>query len=127
MSTSDITVFDRNTGAIRCCSSIPAGTEDDQCLPGEDWIFGMFSGAEWRIDPASRDPLPLLEFALAISTNHVSGVPFGSQVMLNGTVYDAPADGEITITVSYPQVLRGYVTNRLYHALEIEVPCAPVN
>lgn len=125
--TSIITVYVIETGEIVKTTGIPVGTEDDQCEPGQAWIAGERPAGAGRLDPATLDYLPLMDWNLTIEPNRVSGIPNGTAMSIPGVLDEqSPPDGIVEITVAFPQVIKIRLSHPLYlDLLPVEVPCAP--
>jgi hypothetical protein len=124
----EITVYSQFNGAVRCVTSVT--DEDDAarwCQIGDAWLEGRFSGAAYRVDLETRQPVPLLNFAdvVVIETNRIANIPTFTETFINGARFDTPADGEIILSVAYPQTISGMLLHPCYIPYRFEVPCAP--
>lgn len=119
-----ITIFDLATGAVHSTTSSDIGDEDAHCREGQGWIPGMHE----RVDPATGEGHPYLEWDLTIETNRLSGIKPGATAYVGLERYEIGEAGEIVFDLALPQIVHVSVTHPLCRPLEdmIAVPCEPL-
>lgn len=119
-----ITIHDLATGAVRYVTQIDEGREDLCCDAGQGWVPGEVNGGTHRIDLATGEPAPLLQFDLVIDTNLLAGIPAGTTVIwrLETAVID---DGVLEFeTEGLPEDVQVRLLHPIYIPAIVSVPCA---
>jgi hypothetical protein len=119
-----ITIYREDTGQIVVTCSRKPGLEDEACGQGEAWLPGKIDAAQFRVDPVTREPVPLMTFAPDLSApNTVGGLPIGTTAWLQN-IRVAVDDGSLEIGVTWPETVRVMLIHPLYLPVTIEVECA---
>lgn len=93
-STREVTIFDAESGEITCNTQLVLG---EYIAPGFDAIEGAVDGAEFYIDPATRQPVPLGQISPQIADNVIAGLPTGARVHAAEAFIELPAGGELQL------------------------------
>jgi hypothetical protein len=91
--------------------------------PGEDWIEGSWFKTHY-IDLDTREPVPLMEMNLVVSTNFVGDLPTGTLALVEH--YDEVLtvdDGTLEIESPFNDALRVELWHPHYHPISLKVTC----
>lgn len=116
-----VTVYRVADGAVVRVLSINESELADNIAEGQAYVEGDYLGQ--RIDPATGDPVPLMVFAVTVTTNTVSGIPTGTRARVGWVADVTVDDGALQIEVELPENVPVHLTHPLYSDLTVEVPC----
>lgn len=120
-----VSFFDRETGEFTRCRSIAFGRQPVLCHPHEDWKPGRFDPTVCRVDPATGEVVPLLDFMPVVDGNRISNLPEGTKAVVHLRPAMIGADGVLQVNVEYPQTIRVHLTRALHNHAEVILDCTP--
>lgn len=124
MRTIEVTFYDKATGAIWGGGSFLPETVEANCPPGHVWRAGYHSGMQHRIDLATGEPAPLLEFDPVIEANAIAGLPEGAVAAVEGVEIKA-RDGAARMQAAYADTVAVTLSAPAYAAAEVQIEVDP--
>lgn len=123
------TFFDRATGRPELHVTRPAADMlvaiQSALAAGQGLVPGHVP-FDKLIDPDTGAVRARDEWALTTGTNHVTGIPEGAQVRVDGQHWAEVVDGRIEIAAEWPQDVEVLVIHPRHGEARLRVPCAPV-
>lgn len=110
------------TGQITRVIDAPAVAIPAQVDSGEAWIEGDWLRG-WRIDPETKQPVALMQFAVVVSANRITAIPAGTVVRTGGDAPEVCDDGEVDFVVTYPTTITVHLAHPHYEPATVEVTC----
>jgi hypothetical protein len=117
-----VTIYRTTDGAVlktvtALGASIVEFLGDDEAVKDGNWLG-------YRVDAATGDGMPLLDFACTVDGNSITGIPPDTTAELDdGSVI--VNDGHLTFSVEHIETVKVSLHHLLYNSTSLEVHCAP--
>lgn len=119
----EITSFVLATGEVVGVLPAEEGEEAATVGEGRGWLEGDRVGDGWgRVDLATMEIVPLLQFECVVETNRLSNIPEGTRAfyMRQSDYID---DGELELVTHIVQTITVRLAHPLYEPASYGVPC----